>query len=105
MVAFGRSALGILAGTGIDASGPTVCLIPGSRVRFGTGTLAFTSGSFWGIGGANAVAALRALGGSYAVKNTSVQYESQGSICLMRLGIAISGRYGSPGSGLYQCSS
>lgn len=39
------------------------------------------------------------------MKSSSWQWESQGIFCLSLLGIAIRGRYGSPGCGLYQFSS
>ena len=52
--------------------------------------------------GASAVAGLRALGGSYAENHIGVQFPNQGSISKTLLGMAMRGRYGSPGSGLYQ---
>lgn len=55
--------------------------------------------------GASAVAGLRTLGGSYAVNHNAVQSPNQGSISKTLLGMAMKGRYGSPGAGLYQIAS
>lgn len=55
--------------------------------------------------GTSAVAGLRAVGGSYAENHSAVQFSNQGSISKSLLGTAIRGRYGSPGSGLYQFAS
>lgn len=55
--------------------------------------------------GASAVAGLRALGGSYAENHNAEQSPNEGSISKILLGMAMRGRYGSPGAGLYQFAS
>lgn len=58
------------------------------------------AGSLVVTGGAIAAAGTRVFGGSNPVNHRSVQYWNNGIILLTSLGIAIRGRYGSPGAGL-----
>ena len=64
IVAFGWSTLGILAGTSIDPSAPTVCLGPGSIIGLGAGAGEELLESPDEIGRASADTAVKAIRGS-----------------------------------------